>query len=293
VSFVPRETQRPERVGQPVVINNIPYVGFPNWHSVQSKLTMARNVILSTTAFGFLDMIAMQSWHNLNASSIYRTYIPSSYFYVFDATSALASTSINDGGFDMYDSGNFISISTTRTTTNVFTRNSNLYGIVSTLSNQNFGYFITSRNVWPQVSLAFIQDGSIRWQLTGGIGTDGGGTLSNVSGTYTTGNGYTGKFWANQGFGTADPTICYTWFTIESSNWGTLISSSNINWATTAAPPDPMNQSIRVTGSNFLFGVFLLSSRRITPSPNGFFISTSFIENFLSNYVENATIQFT
>jgi hypothetical protein len=291
IHFVPYQTQRPEFEGQPVSINNIAYISAPSWHIPQDKLTMARNISTpATIPFNNINLAALNDWHVLNASSFYSTNIPSRYNYTFDATGGLASTSINDGGFDMYDSGNFFNISTTRGTANILTVNSNVYGRISTLTGSNVGFMTTSRNVWPQVSLAYAQEANILWRITGGIGTDGGGSLSNVSSTYTTPRGYTGRFWANLGFGTSDPTICYTWFTIESTDWNTLISSSNIGMARTLAPPDPMNQFVRVDGCNFMFGVFLLSSRRTTPSPNGFFISTSFIENFLSNYVQNANI---
>ncbi len=290
INFVPYANPRSENANQPLTINNIPYAQAPSWHIPQTKLTIARNISTQGITFNNIDLNALNIWHVNNASSIYRTYIPSSFFYVFDATASLASTSISDGGFDMYDSGNFINLSTTRVTTNIITVNSNVYGRISTLTNSNVGFMTTSRNVWPQVSFAYAQDASILWRITGGIGTDGGGTLCNVSSTYTTSRGYTGRFWANQGYGTGDPTICYTWFTIESSSWNTLISSSNIGLATAAAPPDPMNQFIRVTGCNFGFGVFLLSARRTNASPFGFFISTSAITNFLSNYVENANI---
>lgn len=290
VHFVPYQTPRPEFEGKPAQIRNIAYDEIPPWHIIQEKLTMARTVPALTGIFNAVDLTALNQWHVLNASSIYTTYIPNRYLYIFDATGALASTSINDGGFDMFDSANFISISTTRGATNILSINSNLYGILSNIPAQNFGYFITSRNVWPQVSLAYIKEGSILWRFQGNVGSDGVGNQSNVSSIYTTTRGFTGRFWANQGFGTPDPTICTTWFTIESTNWNTIISSSNIGWSTTPAPPNIMNQFAQVTGSNFLFGAFLLSARRTTPTPNGFFISTSFIENFLSNYVENANI---
>ena len=293
IRFVPYQTQRPELEGQPVSMNNIPYISTPSWHIPQARLTIARNISTpATIPFNNINLTALNDWHVLNASSFYSTNIPSRYNYAFDGVGALASTSINDGGggLDMFDSGNFFNISTTRGTANILTVNSNVYGRISTLTNSNFGFMTTSRNVWPQVSLAYAQEANILWRMTGGIGTDGGGNLSNVSSTYTTPRGYTGRFWANEGFGTTDPTICYTWCTIESTEWNTLISSSNIGMATAINPPDPMNQFIRVGGCNFIFGVFLLSAYRPTPSPNGFFISTSFIQNFLSNYVQNANI---
>ncbi len=276
-------------------LNALPYDSLPPWRNVGSNVVISYSTIATQVVFNFLNLVSFVNWHASNASTIYSTFIPSSYFYVFDGAT---STSIADGGnnYDMFDTGNFISISTTRGTTNVLTSNNNLYGIISTFSNQNFGYTITSRNIWPQVSLSFIKEGSILWRVSGGIGSDLGGILSNVSSFYSTNRGFTGRFWANQGWGQGnDPSICYTWFTIESTSWNTLISSSRNGLAVGVFPPDPMNQFMQVTGCNFIFGMFLLSARRppISPSGVGFFLSTVFIQNFLSNYVENANITIT
>ena len=292
INFVPYATPRPELSNQPVAINNIPYIVAPSWHIPQTKLTIARNQSSQTVTFANVDLQALNTWHVANASSIYRTYIPSSFFYVFDGAAPNQSTSILDGGNDMYDAGNFINLSTTLGSSNIITVNSNVYGRISTLTNSNVGFMTTSRNVWPQVSLAYASNASILWRITGGIGSDGAGSLSNVSSTYTTSKGYTGRWWANQGWGQQfDPSIVYTWFTIESSSWNTLISSSNIGLATGTSPPDPMNQFVRVTGTNFMFGVFLLSVLRpTTATGTSFFLSTNFITNFLSNYVDNANI---
>ena len=291
INFVPYATQRPENQNQPITINNIPYVVAPSWHIPQTNLTIALNKRVGLTN---VDLAALNTWHSLNASSILSTFIPSTFFYLFDGIQ-FPSTIIEDGGynFDMFDNGNIINLSTTLANTVITTVNSNLYGRVSTLTGSNFGFMTTSRNVWPQVSMAFASNATTRWTITGGIGSDGGGLLSNVSSTYTTPRGFTGRWWANQGWGQAnDPSIIYTWFTIESAAWQTLISSSNIGMATTISPPDPMNQFVSVTGNNYMFGVFLLSVRRppLSPSGTSFFLSTNFITNFLSNYVQNANI---
>lgn len=273
-------------------LNAFPYSSLPPWHTIRESVTITFSTITPAVNFNFVNMPLLRNWHTSNASSIYSTFIRSSFFYLFDSST---STNITDGGygFDMFDTGNYISLSTTRGTTRIFNSNQMLYGTISTLSNQNFGTFITSRNIWPQVSLAFIKEGSILWNASGGIGSDGGGRLSNVSSTYTTNRGYTGQFWANQGYNQGnDPSIIYTWFTIESTSWNSLISSVNNGLAVGAAPPDPMNQFMRVTGCNYMFGMFLLSVRRppYTPGGLGFFLSTNIIQNFLSNYVENANI---
>ncbi len=44
INFVPYETQRPENVNTPVVMNNVAYNQFPPWHIPQTRLTVARNV---------------------------------------------------------------------------------------------------------------------------------------------------------------------------------------------------------------------------------------------------------
>ncbi len=279
-------------------LNALPYVVLPPWRELASNVTIGYSTIQAIDIFNILNLTSFVNWHASNASSIYSTFVPSSYFYAFDG---VTSTSILEGGVtgtDMYDTGNFISISTNRGATRVFSSNSNVYGILSTLSNQNFGYTITSRNIWPQVSLAFIKEGSISWRVSGGIGSDNLGQLSNVSSFYSTNRGFTGRFWANQGWGqSSDPSICYTWFTIESTSWNTLISSSVNGMWNVAATSDPMNQSVQVTGRNFIFGMFLLSTRRPTVYTAlggvGFFLSTTFLANFLSNYVENAVINVT
>jgi hypothetical protein len=291
INFVPYVNQRPELENQPVVINNIPYVNAPSWHIPQANLTMARNQSSPYLLFKNIDLVALNTWHNLNASSIYRTYIPSSFFYAFDGLNN-PSTVIDDGGNDMFDAGNVINLSSTRGNTVISVVRSNVYGRISTSSNNNFGFMTTSRNVWPQVSMAYASNATLRWTLTGGIGSDNAGLLSNVSSTYTTNRGYTGRWWANQGWGQQfDPSIVYTWFTIESSSWNTLISSSNNGMWNVATTSDLMNQFVSVTGNNFVFGVFLLSVLRpTTTTGTSFFLSTNFITNFLSNYVENANI---
>jgi hypothetical protein len=276
-------------------LNAFPYSSLPEWHTIRDSVTISFSTIQGPNFFNFVNLTAFTNWHTSNASTIYSTFIPSTYFYAFDGIAPNQSTSISDGGnnYDMFDTGNFIGISTNRGLSNVYFFSNILYGTLSTLSNQNFGFTTTSRNIWPQVSLSFIKEGTILWRASGGIGSDGGGILSNVSSFYSTNRGFTGRFWANQGYGQGnDPSICYTWFTIESTSWNSLISSSQNGLAVGVAPPDPMNQFMQVSGSNFIFGMFLLSVRRPPISPTGvsFFLSTIFIQNFLSNYVENATI---
>jgi hypothetical protein len=285
----------PNPTGGKKSLNAFPYSSLPEWHSIRDNVTISYSTIQGPVLFNFVNLTAVTNWHASNASAIYTTFIPSTYFYAFDGVFPNQSTSIADGGngFDMFDVGNYIGISTNRGLSNVYFFSNILYGTISTLSNQNFGYTTTSRNIWPQVSLSFIKEGTILWRAGGNVGSDNRGVMSNISSTYTTNRGLTGRFWANQGFAQAnDPSICYTWFTIESTSWNTLISSVTNGLSVGAVPPDDMNQFMRVTGCNFIFGMFLLSARRppLATGGVGFFLSTVFIQSFLSNYVENANI---
>lgn len=257
-----------------------PYTDTPNWAS-GGKNEIAFIPTVSVGAFNQVDLTSFSNWHTSNASSIYVTYITNRYFYTFDG----GANNITDGGSDMYDGGNYISLSTVRGSTNLLNSQSNNYGTLSNFTSQNYGFFISQANVWPQISLAYTNSGTVQWRINGNVGTDGGGSNSNFSGTYTTTNqGRYGSFWVNQNYGGGDPTICMTWFSILQSNLDSAITSCNDNRQPTGPPPNEMNQNFTVTGSNYLFGCFLLSRS------NGVLIPSTDIQNFLSNYVTNANI---
>jgi hypothetical protein len=286
ISWVTYSTQRPEFANQSNYLYLERYSTAPNWHAVINGASVARNVTTVAGAFNQVNLAAFSNWHTSNSCNLYVNNITNEYIYIFDGTA----NSITDGGSDMYDGGNYISFSTTRGSTNLLNTQSNNYGTLSNITASNYGYFISQSNVWPQISLAYTNSGTIQWRISGGIGTDGGGSNSNVSGTYTTNNqGRNGSFWANQVFGTSDPSIVMTWFTIEQPNLNSVITSCNDNRRAISPPSDPMNQNFTVTGSNYLFGCFLLSSRN-TSLLRGELIPASEIQNFLSNYVTNANI---
>lgn len=267
------------------------YTTVPNWATLESPGTMS--IVPTVTAqpvveFNQVDLVAFSNWHVANSSNIFTANITNAYIYAFDG----ATNNISDGGFDMYDTGNFISLSTTRTTVNVLNLQNINYGTLSNVTLSNYGFFISQANIWPQISLAYTKSGTIQWRISGGIGTDNLAASSNlnVSGTYTTNNqGRNGSFWVNQVYNTSDPSIVTTWFTILQPNVNSVITSCNDNRYNANPPIDPMNQNFTVTGSNYLFGCFLLSSRNTSLS-RGQAIPTNEIQNFLSNYVTNANI---
>ena len=284
--WVKYDTQRPEYAEQSNYLSLERYVTTPNWHVAINGAIVAQNTNVLSGQFNQVDLVAFSNWHTANSSNLYTNNITNRYLYTFDG----GANNIGDGGSDMYDTGNYISFSTTRGSTNVLNTESNNYGTLCNVTASNYGFFISQANVWPQISLAYTTSGTIQWRISGGIGTDGGGSNSNVSGTYTTNNqGRNGSFWANQVFGTTDPSIVMTWFTILQPNVNSVITSCNDNRRAIIPPSDPMNQNFTVTGSNYLFGCFLLSARTTV----GTLIPATQIQNFLSNYVTNANIVIT
>ena len=236
----------------------------------------------SAPSFNGVDLVAFSNWHTSNASTI-TSNIPNFYNYQFDGSVS----TIHDGGYDMWNDGNYVTLSGPTTASTI------VYGTLSNITASNYGYYVSQPNVWPQVDMAYVRSGEISWHNAGAVGTAGSPFASNAnsSGTYTTTNqGRYGSYWVNQNYGTANPTICYLWFTIQQSNLNSGITSSNDSRKTVNPPRSEYTQSFSITGYNFLFGQMLLSVRNPVAFPNGYLIPDSNIQSFLSNYVQNATI---
>lgn len=284
ITFVPYATQPPSMANTKTELFLQPYSFVPNWATPPTNA----NFFFTTARLDIngVDLIAFSNWHTANSQLLFTTNIGNSYLYRYDGTV----NSINDGGNDMYDGGNFISFSTTRGTTNLTAATNINYGTLSNFTPLNYGFFISQPNIWPQISFAYTKSGTTQWRINGDVGTDGGGLNNNVSGTYTTPTeGRYGSFWTNQNYGTVDPTIATTWFTILQSNLGSVITSCNDNRNLANPPPNAMNQNFTVTGTNYFFGCILLSSRNTSRS-TGELIPINEIQNFISNYVTNANI---
>lgn len=269
-------------------LNAFPYDSLPPWHTIRDNVTISFSTITPAFSFNLLLLSSFSNWFSSAGSNIFSTTIQSSYRYTFDG----GSNSINDGGFDMWDSGNFISL-TFSNLRNLSTLN---YGTMSTFSNPTTGllggFYLSPANQWPQTGITYIRNGTVGWNNAGDVGTDGGGSNSNISGTYTCPGGRSGRYWVNQNFGTGDPTICYTWYTIEQQNYGTVITSCNDNRKRAQPPLNAYSQTFNLTGCNIIFAQTLLSVRRTLPTGLGYFIPSTTIEGFLSTFVERAVLNF-
>ena len=233
-------------------------------------------------AFNSIDLIGFSNWHTSN-SSTFTSNIPNFYFYQFDGSPS----TIQDGGYNMWNIGNYLTLSGITTASTI------RYGTLSNVSASNYGYYVSQPNVWPQVELAYMRSGEIAWHNAGSPGTAGSPFASNVnsSGYYTTTNqGRYGSYWTNQNYGTANPTICYVWFTIQQPNFNSGISAINDFRNFISPPRSEYTQSFSIVGNNILVGQMLLSVRNSLAFPNGYLIPDIAIVNFLSNYVQNANI---
>lgn len=271
-------------------LNAFPYDSNQDWRIPRDFVTIGYSTIAQPFTFNLLGLSSFSNWFSTFASTVYSTTIQSSYRYVFDG----AANNILDGGngYDMWDTGNFISLTFSNFRFGLSTLN---YGTMSTFSNPTTGllggFYITPSNQWPQTALAYIKNGTIGWTNSGNTGSDGGGSVSNISGTYTCPGGRYGKYWVNQNYNTPDPNICYTWFTIEQANYETVITSSNNNRKTVDSAGD-YAQHYNLTGCNIVFCQTLLSVVRILPTRTGYLIPTPQIEGFLSTFVESAVLNF-
>jgi hypothetical protein len=233
--------------------------------------------------FNTVDLIAFSNWHQSNASTIAQSDISNCYFYLYDG----GANYITDGGNSMWLTGNYISLGGTQTASTI------AYGSLVNTPPSNYGYFVSQAGVWPQISLGYVKVGTVLWSNAGAIGTGGNPNASNTNfdGSFNTSNQarYV-SYWANQTYGVGTPTIAYVWFTIGQSNLNTVYASSNDGRKTLQPPALRYTQYYSITGSNFVFGQFLLSAYDSNNYPNGPLIPQVQVETFLSNYVQNAFI---
>lgn len=217
-------------------------------------------------------LAGLNTWHQTNGSS-YTSYITSWYNYTYDGVGNY----IGDGGYDMYDNGNYLSIEGTMNAANI------TYGTV--VDNGTSGYMVSGNNYRPFIGIAYISSaGTIKWLSTGDIGSDGGGTVSNYSGTYSCANGRNGTYWMNVNYNAGDPSVGSLWFTIQSTSWGSTHTGTTDSRKTSDG--NYYSHFVTITGSKIIFAFALLSRS------SGQYIDSTMVTNFLSNYVQNMPISF-
>lgn len=236
----------------------------------------------SVERFNYVDIVSFSNWHVANAST-FTSNIPNFHFYTYDGSIS----TINDGGFNMWNIGNYITLNGVTTASTI------AYGTLANTPQSGYGYFVSQAGVWPQVDFAYARSGTLRWNNSGNPGTAGtiGSSNANWNGYYTTSNrNRYGTYWVNQKYGKLNPTICYVWFTIMQPNLGSIINTVTDGRSMVTPPYPSYNQFISLTGSNFIFCQMLFSVLDSNRYPSGYLIPDGNINAFITNYVENATI---
>jgi subtilisin-like proprotein convertase family protein len=238
----------------------------------------------------------------------YTSYIPNFFYYEFDGTSFR----IDDGGEDLFDGGNIISLdvragdissssssssssvpldSSSNDTDFTYSRSFNqlAYGSVGAVPEVGVGYVLSKPGTWPFVALASTAFGRVpkwtqlTWTLRGNTGSDGLAWVKNINGALNTTNGRHIKYYANINFNGGDPSIGSVWFTVTSSRWGS--SQVRLVYDTRKVRDrDSYTHGVSVRGSNFIFGYTLLSRE------DGMEITPALLEDFLSHYLHDAPL---
>jgi len=202
---------------------------------------------------------------------------PDAYYYVYDGALNYA---INDGGNDMYDSGNIIAFSGT----NFITGSNVPYGTSDDQTTK--GYYVSGRDRWPHSSFGWTKEtATITLTVTGNLGSDGSGSRTQMTGNVTTPvKGRSVEYWAAMNFGQAnDPLIGDTFFTVSSTAWASEITSTSVDLDI----PDKSvpTMVVSATGKNFVLFHLLLSRWRST-EPQSTDLSTAELEAIIENYVD-------
>lgn len=235
-----------------------------------------------TSNNGFnVNLNTIADWHTeSNLTPLINNSFSNFYMYLYDGyANANSVTYISDGGNDMFDNGNYIDI-----WGNCITGFSNLsYGTINT--EPTHGFYITPADVWPNTTIIYVQKGTSRINIHGDRGSDGNGTVTNDKASYITSNDRYGDIFYNANGLAVDPSILDVWFTVQNSNWGSRITSSNDQRETNDA--NDYTHSVEVGGSNYMFVKTLLSLS------NGQVPTTQNIVDYVASYVYNLPITIT
>ena len=210
-------------------------------------------IVFSSFTF---DPIALNYWWE-NTAGDYYNYNSTFYRYNFDG----GVNYIADGGYDLFDDGNYISIAGASNAAKVN------YGTIGN------NYFVSSSNVWPFVLMGSLgtQSNSLRITIAGNVGTDGLGKVAKYTGSYSY-----GRYWTVCNYGLSNrPTELELWFTIENK-----YSSFTLTGDTRRTQDsDNYNNYVEISGQNVIFAFMLVSKLQ------GLYISSSEVRMLLNNVI--------
>jgi hypothetical protein len=211
-------------------------------------LKHGNNILTFNGKFTKFQGIVTQPYTQLNTIATYlRNYMsdfrnPSFYTYRLDGSGFF----INDGGLDMYDSGNVTTPWLSNGATYTGTTQYSLAAYPSAITYTNTATTITDTD-FNYISLGYIQfnvtqnatyhpltvigtrstNGKpVGWQIGGDSGADGAGTLASgfiYSGTNL--SGFTTYAFFRETYGAIDPSHCNLFILLGHSNWGSVFGN--------------------------------------------------------------------
>lgn len=209
----------------------------------------------STTGSSNINLIDSNTFSGIRTYlSARRTSYKNTSFYEYTLDSS--PSQISDGGGDMYDGGNCISLleNGTAATLNCYDYNTT-NGAATNLRHAGLGY------ATPLVCMATSGTTQRRfgWLSNGNLGADGGGSSSNVTVYNTqTVNGCLVHSWLCQkAFNAGDPSVNHLFVTLGHSSFGSEINAINVTTYNTSTDSD--FSQYETTNKNCLVMRLLLS----------------------------------
>lgn len=214
-----------------------------------------------TTVFG--------SVRNYLAARVANYKNPGFYEYNLDSTNQ-----INDGGGDMYDGGNRVSLYVNGSRSGDLSYSTANTTAFSSPTQVRYGSLGNTR---PIFHIGFGQtDSTFRWGFgkDGNLGADNGGSQSNY---YAYNNATVGNFtnvyaWIRVVFNAGDPSVGDVYIAASHPLFGQISTITGVNVASAAGNTDSNFSQFEVTGRNHFMAAGLLSR------PGGGFISTSDVQ---------------
>lgn len=271
--------------------NNVPSSGaisFSSYTNSGPVLTCTSNYgrghVCTQSNNGFnIQLNNISNWLS-NTIPIYEGSFANAYKYNYDSGFPIPNQ-ISDGGQDMFDGGNKISIYSA-----CIGGTSNQpyidipYGDI--LVERTHGVLVASACNWPHLTIAYVQNDNLQIEASGNTGSDGRGTVSNIDvQQYSTSNNRYGSIWTCMNGFAGDPSIIDVWFSIGSSNWGTSINYVADNRKTNDS--DNYSHSVTVGGTNIVL------CKALVGLSNGAFTDASTMTAFVERLVYNMPITIT
>jgi len=250
----PTPTVTPTITSNPCLVSPTPTASF----TPTPTLTPTRTPTLTPSTTPSNCLTQMSNWWNIHSYLSYSG-LTNEYLYNFIP----ATNRIQNGGFNMFNNGNYIFINNPTPKT---------YGVIGT------NYFVTKPNVWPQLTM--VKFGTTASSIgIGSFGTPGVGTRTAIldNGTYSCGN-INGNWYSYSNYTTGTPSIIYVWFTVKNTQWGSDIL--NVNDSRSVADPTSMFNSITFTAHSIFIGMTLLSKR------NG--VTETFTNQEITNFLQSS-----